>query len=194
MHIYIIIFGPIRARVPQLKGLGCGNSGPDNRLLLLQQVWKDAATQIFFSLSAAWGGLVALSSYNRFNNNCFYDALIVCFANCCTSLFAGFAIFTIVGNMAYTLQRPVEDVVKSGMGRLATVSRVCPKFIKSEDFKRCQVTGPISLGESATGMMFDGWHSCECEYRFIFQIVDLQVIDLNFVKYIYVKSQHMRFQ
>jgi len=78
------------------------------------QVWKDAATQIFFSLSAAWGGLIALSSYNKFHNNCFYDTIIVCTVNCGTSLFAGFAIFTVVGNMAFILGKRVDEVVKSG--------------------------------------------------------------------------------
>nr|CAB3266316.1 sodium- and chloride-dependent neutral and basic amino acid transporter B(0+)-like [Phallusia mammillata] len=79
-------------------------------------VWKAAATQIFFSLSAAWGGLIALSSYNKFNNNCFYDAVLVCSVNCATSLFAGFAIFTVVGHMAHVLGKPVPDVVDSGFG------------------------------------------------------------------------------
>ncbi|CAK8698152.1 unnamed protein product [Clavelina lepadiformis] len=80
------------------------------------EVWKDAATQIFFSLSAAWGGLIALSSYNKFENNCFYDALIVCFVNCATSLFAGFAIFTVLGHMALKLGRSVDEVVQSSFG------------------------------------------------------------------------------
>lgn len=77
-------------------------------------VWKDAATQIFFSLSVAWGGLVALSSYNKFNNNCYSDAIFVCITNCLTSVFAGFAIFSILGHMAFKAGKPVSKVVDSG--------------------------------------------------------------------------------
>ncbi|XP_017675151.1 PREDICTED: sodium- and chloride-dependent neutral and basic amino acid transporter B(0+) isoform X1 [Lepidothrix coronata] len=82
--------------------------------LMEAEVWKDAATQIFYSLSVAWGGLVALSSYNRFNNNCYSDAITVCVVNCVTSVFAGFAVFSILGHMAFVSQRPVSEVVNSG--------------------------------------------------------------------------------
>ncbi|XP_027501288.1 sodium- and chloride-dependent neutral and basic amino acid transporter B(0+) isoform X1 [Corapipo altera] len=82
--------------------------------LMEAEVWKDAATQIFYSLSVAWGGLVALSSYNRFNNNCYSDAITVCVINCVTSVFAGFAVFSILGHMAFVSERPVSEVVNSG--------------------------------------------------------------------------------
>ena len=38
--------------------------------LLEARVWGDAAVQIFFSLAPGWGGLITLSSYNKFKNNC----------------------------------------------------------------------------------------------------------------------------
>ncbi|KAG7477751.1 hypothetical protein MATL_G00072910 [Megalops atlanticus] len=80
------------------------------------EVWKDAASQIFYSLSIAWGGVLALSSYNKFHNNCYKDSIIVCVTNCGTSVFAGFAIFSILGHMAHVYGKPVSEVAEAGFG------------------------------------------------------------------------------
>uniref|UniRef100_A0A3P9C7I1 Solute carrier family 6 member 18 n=1 Tax=Maylandia zebra TaxID=106582 RepID=A0A3P9C7I1_9CICH len=60
------------------------------------KVWLDAATQIFFSLSLAFGGLIAFSSYNPQKNNCERDALIVGCVNSFTSIYASVPIFVIL--------------------------------------------------------------------------------------------------
>ncbi|XP_014671397.1 PREDICTED: sodium- and chloride-dependent glycine transporter 2-like [Priapulus caudatus] len=89
---------------------------PKWEYLLTAKVWGDAAVQIFFDLSPCWGGLIALASYNKFHNNCLRDALVVSFGNCLTSVYAGFAIFSLVGYMAYELGVDVENVVAKGPG------------------------------------------------------------------------------
>ncbi|XP_042355109.1 sodium- and chloride-dependent neutral and basic amino acid transporter B(0+)-like [Plectropomus leopardus] len=80
------------------------------------QVWKDAATQTFYSLSIASGGVVALASYGNFHNNMFMDTIIVTLCNHGTSVFAGFAIFSILGHMAHVYGKPIGAVVKEGFG------------------------------------------------------------------------------
>ncbi|XP_069468964.1 sodium- and chloride-dependent neutral and basic amino acid transporter B(0+)-like isoform X2 [Ambystoma mexicanum] len=80
------------------------------------EVWKDAATQIFYSYCIAWGGLATYSSYNKFHNNCFLDSVFVCIINGLTSLLAGFTIFSILGHMAHVLDTPVSKVADAGFG------------------------------------------------------------------------------
>ncbi|PIK47109.1 putative sodium- and chloride-dependent neutral and basic amino acid transporter B(0+) isoform X1 [Apostichopus japonicus] len=80
------------------------------------QIWLAAATQIFYSLSAAWGGLITLASYNKFHNNCYSDSMFVAIANCATSILAGFVIFSIVGFMAHELNQEIDEVVDQGYG------------------------------------------------------------------------------
>ena len=43
------------------------------------------------------------------------DAVCISLINCCTSLFAGFAIFCVLGHMAFKLGQTVDKVVKSGV-------------------------------------------------------------------------------
>ncbi|XP_037918246.1 sodium- and chloride-dependent glycine transporter 1 [Hermetia illucens] len=89
---------------------------PDWKQLANAQVWGDAAVQIFFALSPAWGGLITLSSYNKFTNNCYKDSLIVAVSNIATSFFAGLVIFSIIGFLAHELDVEVKKVVDQGAG------------------------------------------------------------------------------
>lgn len=87
---------------------------PEWHKLLNRKVWIDAASQIFFSLGPGFGTLLALSSYNKFNNNCYRDAVITSTINCLTSFLAGFVIFSVLGYMAHVQQKSIEQVGLEG--------------------------------------------------------------------------------
>lgn len=89
---------------------------PDVSKLKDPRVWVRAASQIFYSLGVGFGSLITFGSYNKFNNNCERDAIIVSCVNCGTSFFAGFVVFSVLGFMAQTLKVEVGDVVTSGPG------------------------------------------------------------------------------
>ncbi|XP_054913694.1 sodium-dependent neutral amino acid transporter B(0)AT2-like isoform X1 [Poeciliopsis prolifica] len=61
------------------------------------QVWRQAATQVFFALGLGFGSIIAYSSYNPKNNNCHRDAFTVSAINFLTSLLATLVVFAVLG-------------------------------------------------------------------------------------------------
>ncbi|XP_037385569.1 sodium-dependent dopamine transporter [Talpa occidentalis] len=88
----------------------------DFRRLCEASVWIDAATQICFSLGVGFGVLIAFSSYNKFTNNCYRDAIITTSVNSLTSFSSGFVVFSFLGYMAQKHSVPIGDVAKDGPG------------------------------------------------------------------------------
>ncbi|KAG3266928.1 solute carrier family 6 member 18, transcript variant X3 [Ictidomys tridecemlineatus] len=82
---------------------------PDMQILQNPRVWLDAATQIFFSLSLAFGGHIALASYNPPRNNCKKDAVTIALVNSLTSLYASITIFSVMGFKATNDYRQCLD-------------------------------------------------------------------------------------
>lgn len=89
---------------------------PDWEKLLEVDVWASAASQTFYSFGIACGSLITLASYNNFNNNCLRDAIIVSGTNAFTSVYAGFAIFSMLGFLANEMGLPIADVARDGPG------------------------------------------------------------------------------
>uniref|UniRef100_H2ZI19 Transporter n=1 Tax=Ciona savignyi TaxID=51511 RepID=H2ZI19_CIOSA len=77
---------------------------------------------VFFSLGPGFGTLIALASYNRFDNNCYRDAFITSVVNCLTSFMAGFVVFSVLGYMAHLHHKTdIEEVTTPGVGLLFVV-------------------------------------------------------------------------
>jgi len=89
---------------------------PNWTKLATAKVWVNAAVQNFNSIGIAFGSLIAMASYNPRNNNILKDTLLVGLINSATSIFSGFAIFSVLGYVAHLQQKDVEDVVTPGPG------------------------------------------------------------------------------
>ncbi|XP_072127770.1 sodium-dependent neutral amino acid transporter B(0)AT2-like isoform X1 [Mobula birostris] len=95
---------------------------PKIEILVDTQVWRQAATQVFFALGLGFGSVIAYSSYNPYTNNCHFDAYLVSFINFFTSVFATLVVFAVLGFRANVLTQKclqrntllVTDLINSG--------------------------------------------------------------------------------
>ena len=94
---------------------------PDFSALFSSEIWLAAASQIFFTLSLAFGIMIAYASYNKAREDIKGDAYITALTNSGISLFAGFVVFSVLGYMATATSVGVDEVVASGPGLVFAV-------------------------------------------------------------------------
>lgn len=80
------------------------------------QVWIDVAAQVLLSLGMGMGVNLTFASYNNKQNDIMKDAFVISIANSATSVFAGFAIFSILGFVAGQQGKGIEDIASQGPG------------------------------------------------------------------------------
>ena len=94
---------------------------PDWERLKDLDIWTTAASQILFSLTVGLGSQLILASFNKINNNTFRDAVLISICNSLTSIYAGFVVFGILGFLAASTGKAIEQVVTEGI-KLAFVA------------------------------------------------------------------------
>lgn len=82
----------------------------DYHKILEPRVWLAAYGQVFFTLSLGFGVMIAYASYMPKDSDINANAWVISFANCATSFFAGFAIFSTLGYMAAIQGVSVSEV------------------------------------------------------------------------------------
>ena len=142
---------------------------------------------------------MALGSYNKYHNNVYKDALIICCVNSCTSMFAGLVIFSFLGFMAKEQGVDVADVAKSGddSGQLSRVSlptntfsiplqsdvnecsfNINPVYIQMNPFLIVFITGPglafLAYPSAVLQMPLSPFWSCCFFFMLLFLGLDSQ--------------------
>ncbi|MFC1703941.1 sodium-dependent transporter [Candidatus Omnitrophota bacterium] len=132
------------------------------------KVWIDAFSQIFFSLSIGFGIMIAYASYLPRKTEIVKNACIVSFGNCAYSIFAGFAVFGVLGYMSASTGKPFTEIVTESAGLAFVVYpqaiSLMPIFAKAFGivfFATLVVAGlssSISILEAFTSAIIDKFH------------------------------------
>ncbi|MFC0314009.1 sodium-dependent transporter [Gordonia phosphorivorans] len=102
--LLILGFGALVIRAVTLPGASDGLNAlftPDWGALTDLNVWIAAYSQIFFSMSIAFGIMIAYSSFQRRRANMTSSGLVVGFANSSFEILAGIGVFSALGFLAH---------------------------------------------------------------------------------------------
>jgi len=119
MPVLFILIIIMAIRGVTLEGASTGLNylfQPDFSRIFDYKIWVAAYGQIFFSLSICFAIMITYSSYLPKKTDIVNNGFMVALINCGFSLLAGFAIFGVLGHMAFASGMGVEDVAAGGVG------------------------------------------------------------------------------
>jgi len=96
------------------EGIQAYVGGFDGSKLSDPYIWVDAAAQVFFSISCSEGMMMTYASYNKRDNPCGQDALIIPICDFFFAFISGFAVFGVAGYLAHDAGIPLEKLPLSG--------------------------------------------------------------------------------
>lgn len=99
--------------------------------LLEAKVWAYAAIQNFNSIGVAFGGLISMSSYNHKNKPIGGNVISIAFIDAFTSIICGTTVFSVLGYIAKSQSKEIEDIIEQGPG---LVFMVLPEAIRNMNF------------------------------------------------------------
>ncbi|QDB78103.1 sodium-dependent transporter [Georgenia sp. 311] len=138
LPLLVILFAIMVVRALFLEGAAEGLNAfftPNWEALSDPNVWIAAYSQIFFSLSIAFGIMITYSSYLRRRSNVTPTGFVVAFANSSFELLAGIGVFATLGYMA--AQQGI------GVGELENLTGVMLSFATFPQIVSMMPGGPI---------------------------------------------------
>ncbi|KAM5132330.1 sodium-dependent neutral amino acid transporter SLC6A17-like isoform 1-T4 [Mantella aurantiaca] len=141
------------------------------------QVWRQAATQVFFALGLGFGSVIAYSSYNDRSNNCHFDAILVSFINFMTSILATLVVFAVLGFRANVIAEKcvaenwpgIIGLIDNGIltnnlipGENLTIEEYSQWYVNTNQtinltgygIQNCRVEDEMKKGVEGTGLAF----------------------------------------
>ncbi len=89
---------------------------PDFSKLDDPQIWLNAYSQVFFSLSIAFAVMITYSSYTQKNSDVTSTAITTALGNSSVELLAGIGIFAALGFMSKSQGIPINEIASKGIG------------------------------------------------------------------------------
>ncbi|XP_068097444.1 sodium-dependent neutral amino acid transporter B(0)AT2-like [Hyperolius riggenbachi] len=127
------------------------------------QVWRQAATQVFFALGLGFGSVIAYSSYNDRHNNCHFDAILVSFINFMTSILATFVVFAVLGFRANVIAgRCVQENLPKIMDLVGN-GTLMNSLIPEENLTSVQYSQWYTVTNRTVPLMNYGIENCRVE-------------------------------